>query len=681
MVALSLAGDTPFFLADSSEKVKLWTTGDVVATYDPTAGGMRLVFGTSEWPSLHLKPKLVYDFSKFGALALKITNPNPFSVEIGVRCDDDPTANGYLHSKQGQIVIPAHQTYIAALPVGQDPKSFGMNGIPRRKGLNSMSSSGGPGWNPRNVVDLQMFMHQPEKATTVILKEISLTPPVSMVGIVDQYGQYAQESWPGKLGSDSEFRKRLAAERGLLRNSKLAGRDQYGGWLGGPKQQATGFFRTAKVDGKWWFVDPAGNLFFSNGCDCLSLSGATFTSGREEMFSWLPKTGDPLSEFAGFDTTNHGGVRREGKSFRFYQANLLRKYGANWREEWRSISLDRMNSWGFNTIGNWSDTMFHGNGKVPYVYTTSVGGKHKHVASGSDYWGQMHDPFDPEFRASVQQAVAGTAKIRNDPYCLGTFIDNELSWSGQGPENGRYGLGIGALSYEAKDSPAKQAFVQLLKSRYSSIIELNKAWKTNFVSWADLELPYKTALSFSAKQKEDLSSFVTLLSETYHRIVREELKKVDPNHLYLGCRFAWYGQDAVEAASKYTDVISFNIYKPALNQKEWGWVKALNKPIIIGEFHFGATDRGMFHPGLVDAGTQAGRAKMYHEYVQSVASNPAFVGCHWFQYVDEPLTGRTLDGENYQIGMVDVTDTPYPEAIKAAKEIHSKVYEIHSRAK
>ena len=54
--------------------------------------------------------------------------------------------------------------------------------------------------------------------------------------------------------------------------------------------------------------------------------------------------------------------------------------------------------------------------------------------------------------------------------------------------------------------------------------------------------------------------------------------------------------------------------------------------------------------------------------------NPAFVGCHWFQYVDEPLTGRSFDGENYNIGFVTVTDTPYPELVAAARQVHVSAY-------
>jgi hypothetical protein len=49
-------------------------------------------------------------------------------------------------------------------------------------------------------------------------------------------------------------------------------------------------------------------------------------------------------------------------------------------------------------------------------------------------------------------------------------------------------------------------------------------------------------------------------------------------------------------------------------------------------------------------------------------ANPDIVGCHWFQYADEPLTGRLLDGENGNMGFVAVTDIPYADLVSAARE-------------
>jgi hypothetical protein len=71
--------------------------------------------------------------------------------------------------------------------------------------------------------------------------------------------------------------------------------------------------------------------------------------------------------------------------------------------------------------------------------------------------------------------------------------------------------------------------------------------------------------------------------------------------------------------------------------------------------------------GLVGVGRENERGTAYARYIRAVADNPDFVGAHWFQYLDEPLTGRTLDGENAHIGFVTVADLPYTELSDAAR--------------
>ena len=95
--------------------------------------------------------------------------------------------------------------------------------------------------------------------------------------------------------------------------------------------------------------------------------------------------------------------------------------------------------------------------------------------------------------------------------------------------------------------------------------------------------------------------------------------------------------------------------------------------MIVGEFHFGALDRGLFHTGLVATRDQNERAKCYRAFVNDCLDHPRFVGTHWFQWQDQALTGR-FDGENYQIGFVTVTDTPYPELVAAARDIGATMY-------
>ncbi len=144
----------------------------------------------------------------------------------------------------------------------------------------------------------------------------------------------------------------------------------------------------------------------------------------------------------------------------------------------------------------------------------------------------------------------------------------------------------------------------------------------------------------------------------------------------MGCRFAGFPPEFVwRSAQKYADIVSINIYRKEVPQNH-AMLKITEKPIIIGEFHFGALDRGMFHTGLVACKDQKDRAEKYANYVTSVVTHPLFVGCHWFQWADQPITGRHFDGENYNIGLVDVTNNPYPELTKSAEKIHKKMYQI-----
>ena len=53
------------------------------------------------------------------------------------------------------------------------------------------------------------------------------------------------------------------------------------------------------------------------------------------------------------------------------------------------------------------------------------------------------------------------------------------------------------------------------------------------------------------------------------------------------------------------------------------------------------------------------------------------VGAHWFQWLDEPVTGR-MDGENYNIGMVDVTDLTYTGMIDGMVATHKRLFDLHS---
>jgi hypothetical protein len=87
-----------------------------------------------------------------------------------------------------------------------------------------------------------------------------------------------------------------------------------------------------------------------------------------------------------------------------------------------------------------------------------------------------------------------------------------------------------------------------------------------------------------------------------------------------------------------------------------------DRPILIGEFSYRAADAGLpntlppFFPTLA---TQAERAQATGTYLRRVLARPYVVGAHWFQYMDQPATGR-FDGENQNFGLVTITDDLWP---------------------
>jgi hypothetical protein len=630
-----------------------------------------------------------WDWHEYGGLAFDLSNPNDKEIGFSIQLSEASSSAGPQREAGGSGTLIPHETASFYYPIGAtSPLAQGMRGGPPAiPGIDPVNLGGANAWiDAGRIKEFHLSFRHPAGAPAVIVDNIRLLPPFDYQGIVDSFGQYTREDWPGKVRSlEDLLAQKQQEEEQIKAQPAVPERDEYGGWASGPLLAATGFFSTVERQGRWWLVDPSGRLFFSLGMDVMGVpangDAYTLVDGRENMFTWLPSGDDPLAKCYDYAHYVLYGPIKKGRTFSFYVANLYRKYGADWLGAWRTFALSRLRAWGFNTIGNWSDPALYAYKKVPYTATIDIHGDYAHISSGVDYWGKMHDPFDPKFAQAVDASIRqGTEKFRDDPWCIGYFVDNEISWGGFGnvSDKEHYGLAYGTLAGD-KPSPAKRAFVEQLQSRSTSIAELNKAWGTNFASWpALLEKPFHPQAALAPQMREDFSNFLTTFAEQYFRVVRDALRKNDPHHLYLGCRFAWRTPEAVNAAARYCDVVSFNIYRSHLEPEDWAFTASLNKPCIIGEFHFGALDRGMFHTGLVRAPSQQARAAMYKQYLESVEDNPAFVGCHWFQYYDEPLTGRPEDGENYNIGFVSVADTPYPEMVDAAKAVHAEIYKRRS---
>ena len=142
------------------------------------------------------------------------------------------------------------------------------------------------------------------------------------------------------------------------------------------------------------------------------------------------------------------------------------------------------------------------------------------------------------------------------------------------------------------------------------------------------------------------------------------MKRHDPNHLNLGMRGGGRPTEAEIRAARAFDVYSVNVYDYEVPADRVRQISELTgKPIVIGEFHFGAPGRGLA-ASLVQVRDQEQRGVAYRYYVEQAYAQPELIGTHYFQWADQPCTGR-FDGESYNIGLVDVTDRPYPDLVKA----------------
>ena len=315
-----------------------------------------------------------------------------------------------------------------------------------------------------------------------------------------------------------------------------------------------------------------------------------------------------------------------------------------------------------NTIANSSDVAICKMDRTPY--TDRIELKSPSIAASHDGWWPFRDPFDPEFRANFHRQLLERKAELDDPWCFGFFVDNELSWGNES-----------SLGYWTLESPATQCakieFVKRLTEKYGEIEKLNEAWETSYASWDAL---LQSTANPGAKAVKDCRDFACAIVEEYYKNVRDEFKKVAPNKLYLGCRFAGGTNETfLRIGAKYCDVLSYNIYRYTVD--EFKLPEGVDKPILVGEFHFGALDRGVFHWTLIGVKDQKERGQAYFNYVKSALEHPNFIGVHWHQYSEQPTTGR-FDGECFQNGFVDVCDTPYVETIEKIREIGYQMYDV-----
>jgi hypothetical protein len=398
----------------------------------------------------------------------------------------------------------------------------------------------------------------------------------------------------------------------------------YGSWRVNPSA-GTGFFRVEKRGDRWWIIDPEGYPFIHKGV-------AVFRPGSSDN----------------------------------QKAALSSKYGSG--ENWANQESLFLKQHGFNGTGAWSDVDLLRQTPSPLVYTVIVnpmgayksehikkfGGKYE-AAGWQGYRYDLAMVFDPEFDAYVEKAIAPIAKYASDKNLLGYFTDNELPW-----KNDALDRHLNFLSKEEAGYIAAKKWLNERKGKEATIADVND---------------------------EDRQAFTGFYLETYLAKVVTAIKKQDPNHLYLGCRFNQESEELnnpemFKVAGKYMDIVSINHYR------KWepvqgimaNWTGWSGKPFIITEWYTKGEDSGL--PNKTGAGwnvpTQQDRGYFYQNFTIELLKSKGCVGWHWFTYQDNDPLNMNTDPSNRDSnkGIVSSSFIPYQPLVQNMKTLNDHVYEL-----
>jgi hypothetical protein len=311
--------------------------------------------------------------------------------------------------------------------------------------------------------------------------------------------------------------------------------------------------------------------------------------------------------------------------------------------------------------------------RVPVTRTLRVlqGAPVAHTPTG------FADVFDARWAAHVDAVAAEAAALhRQSAWLVGTFVDHEPAWSQM------------RLLDVPAGAPLRARWLALLNDRYPTLEALNAAWRTSLRGWPAAR-DLTTAALPAGRAAEDLRALEVAYADTYFSTVAKALKTHDPNHLYLGCRFARTppaNEEIARVAGKHVDVLSVNdpAAGPPLGADRglldrWHALSG-QRPILVSQVRV-PLDSPRQLAAEQPALPPAERGAYYVRLVTGLASIPYVVGAHWHQYADPPLTGRGRDGDNQIVGFVDVTDRPHEDLVAAAREAAARLYEAHAAAR
>ena len=420
---------------------------------------------------------------------------------------------------------------------------------------------------------------------------------------------------------------------------------------------ATGFWHVEKIDGRDWAVGPDGSPTVLAGVDWVWPAGF-----HCEALGYSP--------YGRFVETNYPS-----------------------REAWADETADRLHAWGFNFLGSGCDDARLAPRGFAHTAMLNVGyslahdpDKEKAISPGLNRPGTAFpNVFHPDFEAECDRAAARAAeKYRDDPGLLGYYLDNELSWGG-GMGDRETGM-FDAVAALPPHHSARKALEDFIATK-------NTKGHKDFVDPVSFVAEKNLSGSAAPREisRETKRAFLALVAERYFSVAAEAIRRHDPNHMVLGCRFAGLGahEAVLQAAARHCDIVTFNLYPWAdldrgvvLARKDGPPVAdvlrefhgKVGAPLLITEWSFSALDAG--RPCSDGAGqrfrTQAERVEAAELFARTLLSLPFMVGHAWFMWVDQPALGfNKFFHEDCNYGLVSEDGKPYAALTEMFARLHA----------
>lgn len=325
-----------------------------------------------------------------------------------------------------------------------------------------------------------------------------------------------------------------------------------------------GYFQVGRsTDGRWWLVGPDGKPFYYKAVCALNQGGM---GGRRMCKPGLP---DSL------------------------------------RDAW----VKRLTGMRFNGMGAWTTSEFFNSG---VAFTEIIETFFVSPALRSSF----PDVFDPQWEANIDEKCRVICTpLKENRHLLGYFLDNERgfmegAWRGQDievhsptymrtkvaaerkvvdpavPDFNPHGLGLlqYLLSHD-RTKPGPMKAWEFVLQRHGDVHSVGNAWGVEFTGLDSVrELTMRDESLISEGYRRDEADFLRVWIDRYFSVTVSAIRRYDPNHLIIGCRWAGSpGPIAIEVEKKWVDVVSQNTYQSEMMEILGPTSDAEDRPLLVGE--------------------------------------------------------------------------------------------------